>query len=331
MSAQQSRLADYRRRLVAIDTTGWSAPQQVDWHVVRAEMNGLDFDHRVLRPWANNPAFYVTVFDSESDQPAREGPLAYGAVELWSHAMPLSDSSAAQIAAGLAIVPPLLEQAKTNLTGDGHDLWTYGAASMRDQSAVLDRFIAGIGDGHAQLRTAAELAKQATDAFAQWLDAQLPSKTGPSGIGRENYDWYLRNVQLVPYTWSDEVLLMEREIARAYASLALEERRNAALPAQQPIASAQEFERRFDAGFTAYMAYMVAYGALPSLDFRNESFLNLTVYLPNRSRNFQAGCVIYAHGGRNATRDPINPPLIGSSEVGLSPSPLPIQAPQAPP
>ena len=48
-------------RLAAIDPSGWPIPQQVDYHVVRAEMNGLDFDHRVLRPWANNPAFYVTV------------------------------------------------------------------------------------------------------------------------------------------------------------------------------------------------------------------------------------------------------------------------------
>jgi hypothetical protein len=44
-------------------------------------MNGLDFDHRVIRPWANNPAFYVTIFTSQSDQPAREGHFAAGSVE----------------------------------------------------------------------------------------------------------------------------------------------------------------------------------------------------------------------------------------------------------
>ena len=62
MAAQQRELAAYQRRLAAIDPSGWPVRQQVDWHIVRAEMNGLDFDHRVLRPWANNPAFYVTVF-----------------------------------------------------------------------------------------------------------------------------------------------------------------------------------------------------------------------------------------------------------------------------
>jgi hypothetical protein len=67
MAAQQRELAGYQRRLAGIDASGWPVSQQVDWHIVRAEMNGLDFDHRVLRPWATNPAFYVTVFPQQSD------------------------------------------------------------------------------------------------------------------------------------------------------------------------------------------------------------------------------------------------------------------------
>src|SRR5580704_12953239 len=101
MAAQHRELAGYRQRLAAIDPGGWPVNQQVDWHLVRAEMDGLDFDHRVLRPWAANPAFYVTVFAEQSDQPAREGPLAFGAVELWSYAFPLAPDRAGQMAAGL--------------------------------------------------------------------------------------------------------------------------------------------------------------------------------------------------------------------------------------
>src|SRR5206468_6258344 len=69
MTAQQRELPAYQRRLAAIDPSGWPIERQVDWQVVRAEMNGLDFDHRVLQPWVNNPAFYVTVFPDRSDQP----------------------------------------------------------------------------------------------------------------------------------------------------------------------------------------------------------------------------------------------------------------------
>src|SRR5262245_53944212 len=97
MAAQKTGLARYQARLKAIDPRNWPIPQQVDYHIVRAEMNGLGFDHRVLKPWANNPGFYVTVFDDESDQPAREGPHAYGTVELFRYKRPFSPPDAAAI------------------------------------------------------------------------------------------------------------------------------------------------------------------------------------------------------------------------------------------
>ena len=169
-------------------------------------MNGLDFDHRVLRPWANNPAFYVTVFPQQSDQPAREGHYAYGGVELWSYEFPLTAERAERIGAGIRIIPKLLEQAKGNLVGDRGDLWTFGARRIRQQSAELERLATRVADAPGTLKTDVQRAKAATDAFAAWLDAQAPSKRAPSGVGVENYNWYLKNVQLVPYTWQDEVI-----------------------------------------------------------------------------------------------------------------------------
>jgi hypothetical protein len=75
-------------------------------------------------------------------------------------------------------------------------------------------------------------------------------------VGVENYTWYLKNVQLVPYTWQDEVRLMERELARAHAFLSLEEQRNAALPVQAPLASADEHARQFNDAVSQYIAFL---------------------------------------------------------------------------
>ncbi|MEP6769255.1 MAG: DUF885 family protein [Acidobacteriota bacterium] len=262
MAAQHAELAAWRSRLAAIDPSGWPIPRQVDYHVVRAELNGLDFDHRVLKPWANNPAFYVTVFTEESDQPAREGPSASGGVELWTYRFPLTPDSAAAMSSGIRTIPQLLAQAKTNLTGNGRDLWVYGAKSVRQQSADLaalaGRIAAAPGDDQTvkALQGDVERAKRATEDLAAWLEARAPSKTGSSGVGVDNYDWYLKNVQLVPGTWRDQVTIMERELARSHALLALEEQRNAKLPPQTPVASAEEHARRFSAGVTEYMAFL---------------------------------------------------------------------------
>jgi hypothetical protein len=257
MAAQQKELEAYKKRLAAIDPSGWPIPQQVDYAIVRAELNGLDFDHRVLKPWANNPGFYVTVFDEESDQPAREGPFALGAVELWSYRFPLSAADAEAIRPGLRAIPGLLAQAKVNLTGKGRDLWVYGAKAIRQQSAELAKLAPKLTGAGSALANDAAAARKATDEFAGWLDAQAASKTGPSGIGVENYDWYLANVQLVPSTWAEEVALMERELARSRALLAMEELKNAKLPVQEPVASnAAEYDRAFNAGVTEYMAFL---------------------------------------------------------------------------
>jgi hypothetical protein len=256
MAAQHKALAGYQSRLAAIDPRGWPVPQQVDYHVVRAEMNGLDFDHRVRRPWANNPAFYVTIFPSESDQPAREGPFAEGAVELWMYKFPLAGADANAIGAGLRTVPALLTQARTNLVGAGKDLWIHGARDLRQQSEDLKALAARLTPAESALAQDVERARAATDEFAAWLEKAAASKTGPSGVGVENYDWHLKNVMLVPYTWHELVAIMERELARAHSSLALEETKNAGLPPSPPLTSADEHAKRFNVAVSDYIAFL---------------------------------------------------------------------------
>jgi hypothetical protein len=72
---------------------------------------------------------------------------------------------------------------------------------------------------------------------------------------------------LVPYTWQDEVTLMERELARAHAFLAIEEQRNASLPLQTPVASQEEHARRFNEAVTEYMAFLKDHEILTIRDY----------------------------------------------------------------
>jgi hypothetical protein len=274
MGAQRAVLTGYQLRLRSIDTTGWSVAQQVDWHIVRAEMNGFEFDHRVLRPWVNNPGFYVTVFSGESDQPAREGPHAEGMVELYRFARPLSPKDAATIDSALRIIPGLLEQARVNLTGNQKDLWNYGIGDVRNQSNALASLATSlVGSNNAQLLESAEKAKKATDAFALWLEARAAARTGSSGIGVANYNWYLKHVQLLPYSWHDLVQIMESQLARSWTFLALEEKRNANVPQPTVISSAAEHSQRFGAAITDYVAFI-----------RDHDLLTMKPYVDRRLR-----------------------------------------------
>jgi hypothetical protein len=60
---------------------------------------------------------------------------------------------------------------------------------------------------------------------------------------------------------------MERELARAHAFLALEEQRNAGLPLQVPVASAEEHGRRFNAAVTEYLAFLKRHDIVTIRDY----------------------------------------------------------------
>src|SRR4029453_3108345 len=117
-------------------------------------------------------------------------------------------------------------QARGNLTGNARDLWITGTGTMAQQVADLDALAKQVADGSAEVKRALTEAGEATAAFVTWLKQQASSKTGPSGIGKDEYTWNLRNVHLVPLTWDDEVAIIKRELARAHAALKQKEQRN---------------------------------------------------------------------------------------------------------
>ncbi len=298
MAAQHRKLADYRARLEALDASGWSISQRIDLHLARAEMSGLDFDHRVLRPWARDPAFYVTIFNDQSDTPAHEGPVIDHFIDLWTFHYPLDEAEAADLAGRIGQIPATLRQARVNLTGDARDLWVAGIRSVKGQSADLEALANRTGDSHAGLTAAIAEARQATDAFAAWLESEAPKKNGPSGVGKDNYTWYLREVHLSPYSWEEEVFLMRRELARAHASLRLEEHRNRDLPRLGRVADAEEYDRRFNQAVTEYVKFLRDEEILPVRDFMDQA-------LRERVGNFTPATGLRNFFSEVSYRDPI--------------------------
>ncbi|HET7292701.1 MAG TPA: DUF885 family protein [Vicinamibacteria bacterium] len=289
MDEQRRGLAAFQARLAAIDTSGWPVSQRVDWDLVRAEMNGLDFDHRVLRPWARDPAFYRVIHPSESDIPSLvEGPLLAGSIYLWRYTPPLSATDLAELSARLRAIPALLEQAKGNLVEDVRDLWLLGIRVKKDESEALDAFEKQAAPHHPGLAADVRGARAAVDAFGKWLEAELPRKRGRAGVGVENYDWYLRNVHLVPYTWRDEVALFERELARARSQLALLRHRNAGLPELEVAGSAELHEQRSNAAVTELVRFLKERAVMGVPDYVDPALrARLSRFVPpDRPRDF---------------------------------------------
>jgi uncharacterized protein (DUF885 family) len=278
MAAKAAALPRWRKRLDAIDPKSWPIEQQNDYKLVKAEMNGLDFNLRVLRPWARDPAFYVNIFPSRSDIPGREGPVPYPEIELYNYHFPLDADAQKDLTTKLGMIPALLAEAKENLmASNARDLWIYGEEELRNQSQTLASLEAGtltvstlaehqqadLSGTSQQFRAAVVGARRATDEFVAWLEKLAPTKTGLSGVGKESYTWYQQNVHFIPYTWDEEVVLLRRELGRAQSALRLEEHHNRNLPPLEPATDAAAFDKMAHERLDEFVDFLVKQEIIP--------------------------------------------------------------------
>ena len=286
--ARHSEFLELQQALTAIDTSGWSIAQRVDWMIVWAEMNGYDFNYRILKPWQRDPAYYKSLWTYRSDVPAHEGPTHHMTTEIWTYEFPLSDSEMERLLSDLAVIPPLNAQAQQNLTENARDLWVAGIRDIKRQANGLRRILdqPGVSD-HDELVVAIETAASSTDDLAAWLEAEAASKTGPSGIGKDNYSWYMQNVHLVPLTWEDEVMILKRELARAWSSLKLEEHRNRHLPQLEAANSPEEYAALAERSARSLMDFLEKDDIVSVKDYFEPALReHLGAYVPEERRNF---------------------------------------------
>ncbi|MCR9082533.1 MAG: hypothetical protein NXH89_08950, partial [Cyclobacteriaceae bacterium] len=265
-----------------------SIPEQVDWRIVWAEMNGFDFNYRILEPWERDPAFYKSIWMERSDVPAHEGPTHHKVLELWQYSFPLDESSKAKFLSELRSIPALNTQAKINLTGNAKELWAAGIPTIEKQAEDLQNMLVlAYLTKDPDLKKAIEEAQSSTKDFVAWLEAEASKKDGPSGIGKENYTWYLQNVHLVPLTWEDEVMILKRELARAWSSLKLEEHQNRDLPPLEAANTPEEFEQLTEKSIQKMMDFLEKEEILTVKDYFEPALRkHRGRFVPEERRNF---------------------------------------------
>ncbi len=121
----------------------------------------------------------------------------------------------------------------------------------------------------------------------EWLQKKATSKTGPSGIGKENYTWYLQNVHLVPLTWEDEVMILKRELARAWSSLKLEEHRNRNLPELKDANSPEAYAAMAEKSAQSLITFLDQDEMVTVKDYFAPALRpHMGQYIPAKKRNF---------------------------------------------
>ena len=243
MNEKYHDLKSYQDRLKSIDPGGWPVSDQVDYHLVRAEMNGYEFQHRVLRPWSIDPGFYNVVI------------RGYGRVRN----LPLDEDALAGLQERLQSVPAIVEQATVNLDNFSEiagDLGTLAVLSLGDTRASFESLTGRLAEHHPGLVPDVEGALAAIDEYVNWIEANKSRMTARAGVGKENYNWLLKNVYLFPYTWEDIRTIVELEDNRVRTFQRLEENRNRTVPAIKPVRSQAEYKASVSRAIDHIMSFI---------------------------------------------------------------------------
>jgi len=244
MGTRADEIGAVQNRLRRLDPSRWSTSGKVDYLLVWARANGMEFEHRVIDPWAKDPIFYL-------DQVRR---VPY--VDL-----PLSGEDAVGWRESLAAVPRLLRQAEVNLTDPSGELAGLAVFHLENFDGVgqgqpyrdappagtIAWFVDLCGRVAAVQPEDSDLCSAALDGvsrYRDWLQMELPAMSSSAGIGTENLEWYFRNVRLLPYGVQEIVALGEREFHRYRAAYQITLNRNRDLPELELTRTREQHERR---------------------------------------------------------------------------------------
>ena len=220
---QRAGLEEFRSRLNALDRTDWPVHDQVDWLLLRAQLDDVYFEHHILREVETNAGFYI---DQAINGVARE----------MGDRVPYGEEKAEAIIAAFERTGGILEQGPENIVFEDAAP-ELAHASLRHVADIREKYAAGVGllephfpESHRErLRGAAADAAIALEGYGEWIEQSLPMMQGAPNVGLANMEWYFERVNFSPWNTEELLAMGEYEKNRFLMSIAVEEKLNEGL------------------------------------------------------------------------------------------------------
>ncbi len=206
IQARRARVSLLAERVRALPEGDWSKDDHVDRVLFLAQLEAADFFDRSLAHGETDPQLYVNECSSgifsllkKEYAPKRVRALAATAR---LRAMPaMLDQGRHALSKPYALYARLaIESARSMDSLFGHSLMTLASDLQPSEEAALV--------------SARDAALAALRDFAGWLEARLPQMPEFVPMGRQQYDWMLRHVYLLPLDATQLAMLGEAELAR---------------------------------------------------------------------------------------------------------------------
>lgn len=242
IAKQKATLEDFEKQWRQIDTTGWSVARRVDYRLMGSALARVRWELEVNPRWQRDPSFYL-------DQ------TLTAMLEALVQPPPFDAVRSREIVDRMQDIPRIIEDGKANLhavrpfaalaIGDLHEIRPELERVEREVAPML--YDGGRKDGEpgneslaAKFKTATEKAILALESYRTWLQGQLDTMPDNAVVGRANYEFFLRNVALLPYSPEQLLPISRQEWDRSVAFEQYEKQRNHGLPELRPAANLQD-------------------------------------------------------------------------------------------
>jgi hypothetical protein len=232
LSEYRKKCIEFSEDLKNLSRSGWTRTDSVDYLLLHSAIERVNWELNVLKLPNRNPDFYVH--------------QTLGAVyELLIINNRITHERAEQIILRFNSIPKTIAHAKANLTEAVAPFADIALENLKDigfrlykvRDALNELFPVEL---NAQLNSSIELSIIALKDYAGWLSKERPRMEISFNVGREGYEYFLKNIALMPYT-PDELLLMgKQEWDRSVAFDVYEKEKNKYLPELRIFSSADE-------------------------------------------------------------------------------------------
>lgn len=264
--SQRAGLKQFRDRLNAIDPSDWPVHDQVDYLLIRSEMDDVYFEQHILREVETNPGYFV---EQAINGVAREIP----------DVVPYKREAAEAIIVALDRTGPILDQAPDNIVLEEASP-ELAAMGIRNVANIRKKYAAGVelfephfpADLRQELNRAAKSAARALEDYGEWIERNIDNMHGDANVGQENMLWFFKRVNFVPWSHEELLSLGEHEKNRFLMSIEIEETKNEGLK-ELTMPTTEEWMEWFRLTYLQTKYWLKDNDLISFHDYIGESFL----------------------------------------------------------
>jgi hypothetical protein len=224
--SQRAALANFETRWKQLDTAGWSVSRQVDYRLMGSALARVHWELYLNPRWERDPTFYLEQTLTPLEELLAEPP-------------PFDADRSREILLRMQNIPELLQEGQHNLD-PLRPFARLAIASLEPIAGELTQVAQEVGpmlqssagaQGHIseEFRQATDRATIGLNAYREWLRQRLGEMPEETAVGQENYEFFLNQVALLPFTPEQLLNLSRQEWDRAVSFEQYEKQRNQSL------------------------------------------------------------------------------------------------------